>query len=282
MSDVDLVSTLVTTRRSLSRALLTDALRTPSGEVSLGLVVTLVDVGASDPALATCRPDWTATHDLSLYGAGWITEGPIVVDSQLVRVGKKMMIVESTVYDGHGIDDLESLRDAIDSGTGSESSAVSLAGSGLVTFVRLPGSAASGVDTYDPASWVGKVRHRQPDGPPVGTMYERMGLTVLDAAGGVAELALTPYVSNSIGTINGGAQAVLIEAAAEAMRPGLVARDVQIHYLTQVKAGPARTIGTVLRDGPDHSVVRVAMVDAGNDDRLLSLATVTVQAPPVA
>ena len=47
-----------------------------------------------------------------------------------------------------------------------------------------------------------------------------MGLRTVDGLPGELELALTPYVVNSIGTINGGAQAVMIEAAAEALRPG--------------------------------------------------------------
>ena len=58
----------------------------------------------------------------------------------------------------------------------------------------------------------------------------------------MVELERTPYVANNLGTINGGAQAVLIEAAAEAMRPGLVAADMAIHYLSQVRTGPARTV----------------------------------------
>ena len=63
------------------------------------------------------------------------------------------------------------------------------------------------------------------------------------------------------------------------MRPGLVATDLQLHYLSQVKAGPIRTTGTVRRDAGDHSVVAVEVVDAGNHDRLLTLATVTLQRP---
>ena len=29
------------------------------------------------------NPDWTATQDLSVHGAGWLSEGPIVVETRL-------------------------------------------------------------------------------------------------------------------------------------------------------------------------------------------------------
>src|SRR6478735_9077392 len=136
----------------------------------------------------------------------------------------------------------------------------------------LPGHAAAGMDDHNPANWVGQVRHRGMDRAPEGTMFERMGLRVVDPGAGILELDRTSYVVNSLGTINGGALAVMIEAAAEAMRPGLVATDMTIHYLSQVRAGPARSIGAVSRDSADHSVVTVELVDAGHDDQVLSLA----------
>jgi acyl-coenzyme A thioesterase PaaI-like protein len=87
-------------------------------------------------------------------------------------------------------------------------------------------------------------------------------------------------VANSIGTINGAVQGLAVQTAAEAMRPALVATDVQIHYLSQVRAGPARTRSSVVRDAPDHSVVVVELLDAGADGRIGARATVTLQRPP--
>jgi len=88
-------------------------------------------------------------------------------------------------------------------------------------------------------------------------------------------------MSNSIGTIFGGAQAALLQFAAEAMRPGMEASDLQLHYLSQVKVGPARTLGSVSRDAADHSVVTVELRDAGNNNQLLALASVVLQRPPI-
>jgi acyl-coenzyme A thioesterase PaaI-like protein len=279
--DLEITALLVTRTRCLVRAPFTDAVRSPSGGASLGMLMTLVDVGASDPAMVACRPDWTATQDLAMHGAGPITDGPIVVDHQLVRAGSKVVVVAANAYDGHGEEDLDALRAAIDARTAaraddSSDDGPTLAASGVIAYARIPGSAAPGMDDYDPAAWVGELRHSRARTPAAGTMYARMGLQTVDTRTGTLELARTPYVSNSIGTINGGALAVLTEAAAEALRPGMVATDMQIHYLSQVKAGPARTVATVLRDASDHSVVQVQLVDGGNDDHLLAVATVTV------
>jgi acyl-coenzyme A thioesterase PaaI-like protein len=285
VADMDVATLLVARDRCVLVAPLVDAVRSPHGGASLGMLVTLADLGASDPALASCRPDWTATMDLSIHAATPIVDGPIVVDCRLLRVGKKVIAVGAEVFDGHGEHDLPALVGALDRDAGAGGARPPTpAATGIVTFARLPGTAAAGVDDYDPGRWLGEVRRRVPDdgaGPvPEGSMYERMGLRVVDAPGGSVELDRTGYVINSIGTINGGAQAILVEAAAEAAVPGLVATDVQVHYLAQVGAGPARTASRVLRRRPDHAVVDVRVVDAGRADLTVALATVTLQAPP--
>jgi len=282
VADMDVASRFITERRCLMRAPLTDAVASAAGTAPVGMLMTLVDVGASDPALAACLPDWTVTQDVAIHAAGWLAEGPIVVDNQLVRVGKKVVVVAADIYDGRGVEDFDELEAAVDRvvAGGGHADDPTLAARALLTFARIPGTAAKGVDGYDPKTWLGEVRHRTFDAPAEGTLRERMGVRVLDASAGVAELDRRPYVANSVGTINGGAQAVLIEVAAEAVRPDVVATDMQLHYLSQVRVGPARTATTVLRTAPDHAVVSVELIDAGNDDQLLALATVTLQRPP--
>jgi acyl-coenzyme A thioesterase PaaI-like protein len=271
-SDWGMASLQVTPQRSLIRANLTDKLRTPSGSAALGLLVTVSDVGASFPALVACSPDYTATRDLSLHGAGWVTEGPIVVDSRLLRIGSKTVHVSADVYDARGVTDLAEFAGLVDRGGPAP------AARGLVTFARLPGS-AGGADQQHPEGWAGVLRE-QPVAPVEGTIYSRLGLRVLDPAAGMLELDRTPFVTNRIGTIQGGAQVLLAESAALAMRPGLVAADAQAHYLSQLRVGPARSYGTVIRDAPDHSVVAVRLVDAGAGDQLLTLTTILLRRPP--
>ncbi|HEX4937219.1 MAG TPA: acyl-CoA thioesterase domain-containing protein, partial [Candidatus Kapabacteria bacterium] len=152
-----------------------------------------------------------------------------------------------------------------------------LAAKSLVTFTRISRTAASGMDEYDPKKWMGAVRNRTSDRYNEAVLDDRIGLQVCDAGAGIVEVALTPYVGNSIGTISGGVQAITMEAAANAMRPGMTATDIQIHFLSQLKVGPSRTRGTIVRDARDHSVVLIELLDAGAGNKLLATATLTLQ-----
>lgn len=277
-ADFGLTTLLLDERRSVIRANLTDKLRSPAGGAALGFLTTAVDIVTSDPALVAGNGDWTATQDLSLHTVTAAKDGPIFVVATLVRAGKKLVVVSADVYDGHGRDDIAEFVQEIDGGAAGRPGGPTLAARGLVTFARLPRHAAAHADLYTPERWVGKVR-----GHPVhdidGDVYERLELRVVDAASGVLELDRSLFVVNQIGTIQGGAQALLAEAAAHAMRPGLVATDILVRYLSQVRTGPARSHGTVVRDAPDHSVIDIRLVDAGDDDRVLALLTVTLQRP---
>lgn len=85
----------------------------------------------------------------------WLREGPVLLDSNLVRVGKKAVVVAA----GGPL----------------------LAGRGVVTFVRLSRSAATGADDYTPERWVGRVR--EPAVEKVdGNIYTRLGMREIDAA----------------------------------------------------------------------------------------------------
>ncbi|HVL01841.1 MAG TPA: acyl-CoA thioesterase domain-containing protein [Dongiaceae bacterium] len=256
---------------------LTDEIRSNAQTCRVGMLATMVDVAGSDPVLAAWNPDWTATQDLSVYAAGSLTEGPIVVDARLLRRGKKIIFVEVDIYDGHGVTDIDELKTHIDGASAGNPGRLTLAAKSLVTFTRIPRTGATGVDTYDPNKWVGSIRKRSADQHNTDLLNDRIGLKVCDRGAGVVEVANSPYVSNSIGTINGGVQAFTLEAAAEIMRPGMTATDIQIHFLSQLKVGPSRTRGTVIRDARGHSVVQVQLLDAGADDKLIATATVTLQ-----
>jgi acyl-coenzyme A thioesterase PaaI-like protein len=239
-------------------------------------VAALVDIAAAPVALIAGSPDWTATQDLSLHATGWLVQGPVAVDARLVRAGRNTVVVGVDVYDAHLLDTLADVQAAIAADDGE----VRRAATGVLTFARIPRSASVSATTFDPAQLVGQERATLPSRPPTGTMLERIGVTVVDAVAGVVEIERTDYVRNSFGTINGGVLGAVFQAAAEAMRPGLVATDLQVHYLSQVQAGPARTSAALSRDAHGHTVVTVRAVDAGHHDQLLALATVTLQAPP--
>jgi acyl-coenzyme A thioesterase PaaI-like protein len=147
-------------------------------------------------------------------------------------------------------------------------------GSGLITFARITRAAAPGMDDYDPGAWVGETRTLGPDGATPATPYERMRLEFKEP--GTVVLPLTPYVVNAIGTITGGAQAAQAEAAAESLLPGLVATDVQVHFLAQLRSDHLVSASRVVRSTPDHGVVAVLLLDGGDPDRVAAMATVTL------
>ena len=274
--DLHMISKLTSKDRCLMIAPLTPEISTKTGACRLGVMATMVDVAGSDPVLATWNPDWAATQDLSVHSAQPLTEGPIVVDARLLREGKKINFISATLYDGQGITDLDALQAAIDTPT-KTSNAPIFAAQSLTTFTRIPRTAATGVDSYDPNQWIGKVRTRDSGESNRLPLDERIGLQILDSEAGITELSNNPYIANSIGTINGGVQATMLESAAVAMRPHLCVADIQIHFLSQLKVGPARTQGIVIRDAQDHSVVIIKLMDAGADNKLLATATITLQ-----
>jgi acyl-coenzyme A thioesterase PaaI-like protein len=108
---------------------------------------------------------------------------------------------------------------------------------------------------------------------------EACGLRVVDAATGVVELGRSPFVANSIGTLQGGAVALLTDAAAVA-RVGSGSRTVDLHvrFLTRTGAGPARTAAELIRSDPSGALVGVEVTDVSTDS-LVAWASCRVDEP---
>lgn len=258
LRDLEITTELVARDRVQASAPLEPGLCDASGGASVGFMVAVLDVSAALVALSAAHPDWIATADLALHATGRVTEGPLRLDAHLLRGGSKLLTVAAELTDGTGVP----------------------AAAATLTFARIPRSASAAATDLRSEDLVGvrRVMERLGD-PRPGTLAERIGLRVVDAGAGVVELANHDYVVNSFGTINGGVLGVVFQAAAECAVPGLVASDLQIHYLRQTEVGPARTHTTVLRHRGDHAVCRVDAVDAGAGDRLLARAVVSLHAP---
>ena len=271
-SDMGLATLMVTMERSVASARLSQGIESPRGGVSLAMLLTLVDITASSPMLAITK-GWTATQDLSISLLAQPTVGPVVADNRVLRVGKKSVVMSSELYDTGGLEDLHEIATLLAEGV--PDSFVHCARA-ITTYVRIPREAASQVDDYDPENWIGEVQGPVATGPVEGYPADLMNLAKIEPEHGVTELHLSPYVANSIGTINGGAQSLMIEEAAEAMCPGFAATDLLVRFLSQLKVGPARSAGRVLRRDPSGAVVEITLHDAGNEDKLLTMATVTL------
>ena len=154
LRDLDSQTWQVTGERVLMSAPLTDGYRNAAGAAALGFLAALVDIAAAPVALIAGAPDWTATQDMGLHAAGWLTEGPAVVDARLERVGRNTVIVSVDVYDGAGLGDPDEQLAAIDHGR------LELTAKGLLTFARIPRSAsASAAAGFDPAQLILSLIH---------------------------------------------------------------------------------------------------------------------------
>jgi acyl-coenzyme A thioesterase PaaI-like protein len=243
---------------------------TDQDTLRVGVIGAMIDSAGAVVALAAASPDWIATADLSYTTVEPVRDGPVICSSRLVRAGATIIVLGVDVLDGHGDEDPERGRPC---------------GSGLMTFSRIPASASAVSGKLDPFANIGvrtsnALEHSILDVP----LHDKIGLRVVDAKAGVVEIDKHDYVRNSFGTINGGAICMVFEAAAEAAARSAapvpyVAADLSIHYLAQTKSGPARTTCRVLRHDERHAVCELTLVDGGNDDLLLALATVTLVAP---
>jgi acyl-coenzyme A thioesterase PaaI-like protein len=241
---------------------------TDSGAVRLGALGAVVDSAGAVIAIAAAAPDWIATADLTYHRVAPVQAGPLVCAARLVRAGASTIIVAVDVHDGNGSESIET---------------ATLCGHGLMSFSRIPASASA--IKIDPFANVGvRTTGALPDSRVDAPLFDKIGLRVLDAAGGIVEVDKHDYVRNSFGTINGGVICMISEAAAEQAARATIglpyeAADLLVHYLSQTRTGPARTTARILRHDDRHAVCELTLVDAGNEDQLLALATVTLVVP---
>lgn len=270
LRDLDITTEYVAAKRSLSAAPVGDAVRDSAGRASLGFLAALTDVNSAMVALVSGQPDWTATISLSLHLTGVVPGAAVVTDSRLVRAGSNIVVVHTSVWDAAGDADEVFGHLAAD-----DEPALPCVATGLLTFARIPRHASRAASTFDPGSMVGQRRRMTGDEPtPSGSLTDWIGLRVIDPVRGIVELDRADYVRNSFGTINGGVVGMIVQPAAELAVPGYAATDLEIQYLAQAKVGPARTLATVVRRTDHGAACDVRLVDAGNDDLLLALATV--------
>ena len=90
----------------------------------------------------------------------------------------------------------------------------------------------------------------------------------------MVELEKTPYVLNSFGTVNGGATALTLAAAAESAVERAVAADISVRYVGQAGPGPLRTVARALADDDSYASVDVELIDTSFAGHLIALATV--------
>lgn len=238
---------------------ISDDVRDAGGALRMGALATLIDVAAGTFSHEMVRPDWLATADMKVHLRRPAMGDEVTCLTTTVRAGRRNIVSQTIVSDADGE-----------------------IAQGWVTYTRLPRRDDS--PPVEVASRVGRhlVYVEQDEGERenlddyIGIDLDRI---VVDTEDQIAfELDHSPRIHNSFGSLQGGAAAVLVERAATLAierrfgSPGRVT-DLHVYYLGQTRAGPFRVEAGVLRADPGSLTSDVSILDIGNDDQLLDLAT---------
>jgi len=227
----------------------------PDGSVRAGALATLVDVIGGGLAAQAAHPDWIATADLTLHLAGAATGGAVEARARVEHAGRTTVVIEVGLHDGDGRE----------------------IGLATMSFARLPrrGTNPDVTTTLTAARSTMAV-----DGSGLQVpLLEQLDVHVVDAAAGVVEAPVDDWSRNSLGSMQGGAVAILVDAATEAAANAgravpLVVADLQLTYLALARVGPVRTRVEVLDTRPGVVVARVELIDVGSDDRVTTIGRV--------
>jgi len=122
------------------------------------------------------------------------------------------------------------------------------------------------------------------DADPRLPFLRHVGIRVLPEDDGptVCEIDLRDDLRNRAGMLQGGVTATLLDvvggvaAARVAGTPAIATADLNIHYLAPIRVGPARAEATVLRKGRSTVIVEARVIDAGANERLCAMSTMTL------
>jgi uncharacterized protein (TIGR00369 family) len=231
-----------------------DAVRAPSGAVRAGALATVVDVVGGGLAAVAASPGWIATADLTLHTLLRPAGDEVVAHARVARTGRTTVVLEVTLSDGRqriglatmsfAVLERRAINPVIDGDSLAEQMSVSLGGSGF----RRPLRASVGIAAA---------------GEP-----------------GTVEMPMSDYVRNTLGAVQGGVMATIVDAAAEdalqhACGGPVEVVDLQLTYLALGRVGPIRSRVRVLEANERFGRAHVELVDAGADDRVTTLARVT-------
>ena len=225
------------------------------GAARAGALATLVDVIGGGLAAQTAQPDWIATADLTLHLTGAVTSGSVEARARVAHAGRTTVVIEVTLHD-----------------TGS-----TRLGLATMSFARLPRRDTNPDISSSMTSTTSSMA--LPESRLQATLVDELGIGVVDGRHGIVEAPVAEWSRNSLGAMQGGAVAVVIDAAAQAAADHagagpVVVTDLQLTYLALARVGPVRTRVDVLDARPGVVAVRVEVVDAGADDRVTTVGRV--------
>jgi uncharacterized protein (TIGR00369 family) len=208
----------------------------PAGGIRSGALLTMLDnVGGLNGGLAALPDGWVVSTNLAARVVALAHEGPLRLDSRVLRRGRNSVVTEVQIHD-------EGSRDI-------------LVASGVLTSAIL-------VPENGPPRWERPVELGTLDGgnsvkPPVA---EWLGVRAIDER--TVEIDLADDLRNPWGILHGGVVASLVDLTAEHATGGWT-NDVVLHYLAPNRVGPVRAAARVLGRRADGDVVRVEVRDEG-------------------
>jgi len=247
----------------------------PAGAVRAGVLGVALDVFGGNLAVEAAAPDWALTAQLELHVLRRLTRGTLAVTGRPLRAGRTNLVAEAWIAEeGAGAD----AADPADPTAGPRTAAP--AAFGRLTFTRVPSRGGE-----PPRARRGGLLYRFAEAEERLRVpfHQAIGLHVRDAAAGELEIALVPYVHNSVGALQGGLVVALADAAAEQAGRALLGRevaacDLSVHYLALGREGPIRTRAVLLRRDAGSALFSIEQRDAGQEERVSAVATVRVAA----
>ena len=245
-------------------------LETSAGTIRAGAIATLVDVVGGGLAAIAAQPDWIATADLTLHLVPRVAKEQVMAHGRVLRHGRTTVVIEVRLTD---VDDAP-------------------LGLATMSFAVLP--RRDGNLVVDQNDSVRRMTMATEDSGLAAPLNTSVGLRVLDPdpqtpGPGTVELPLADYVRNSLGALQGGMIATVIDAATvqavgTAVGPTVETVDLQITYLALARIGPIRTRAELLdpggRDpGAKFGRARIEVYDTGADDRLVAVARAVAAEP---
>ena len=231
-----------------------------TGRPRVGVLAVIADMIAGQTAIREVAPSWIATSNLGLQVGELPSEGTLQARARVLRKGATTIVIEVEL--AHA----ESGRP------------VGLATLGFAILPRrnelqaeLERSRSAGVDTLYAPTGAGL---EQP-------LLEAMGVVFDETAPGTAEVAVDPYLQNTLGALQGGIVAIFAEATAEhfaasELKAPVRVRGLELQYLKLGKIGPVRARARELGRTASGMIVRVELVERGQTDALLTVATVWI------
>jgi uncharacterized protein (TIGR00369 family) len=225
---------------------------TDLGHARAGALATLVDVIGGGLAASAAAPGWIATADLTLHLVGAARPGSVVeARANVLRAGRTTVVIEVRLVDGRERN----------------------IGIATMSFAVLPRR-----DTNPDVSSTrqGTSTMATPTSRLARPLIEELDVRVRDAARGEIDVPVTDWTLNSMGAMQGGVVATVADIAAEtALRAAtsepLVVTDLYVTYLGFGKVGPVRSAVDVLGTGEGHATARVELVDAGAENRQMTV-----------